>query len=133
MTAVDEPAVAERARTDDLKMVARGGSLNFIGAVANGLFQFALVVVVNGTASTIPFQQESALTVFQNDMEELLIHTGWQLQECQPERRQKRDRRRFPRVTNDRRRWWTDPAPADKVYVPTRGDRRTNKYRAEKD
>ena len=46
MTAVDEPAVAERARTDDLKMVARGGSLNFIGAVANGLFQFALVVVV---------------------------------------------------------------------------------------
>ncbi|HTO59496.1 MAG TPA: hypothetical protein VMJ74_16970 [Pseudomonadales bacterium] len=94
---------------------------------------FALVVVVNGTASTIPFQKESALTVFQNDMEELLVHTGWQLQECQPERRQKRDRRRFPRVTNDRRRWWTDPAPTDNVYVPTRGDRRTSKSRAEKD
>ena len=46
MTAVGEPAVAQRERTDDLKMVARGGSLNFIGAVANGLFQFALVVVV---------------------------------------------------------------------------------------
>ena len=38
MTAVGEPAVAERERTDDLEMVARGGSLNFIGAVANGLF-----------------------------------------------------------------------------------------------
>jgi len=46
VTAVGEPAVAERERTDDLEMVARGGSLNFIGAVANGLFQFALVVVV---------------------------------------------------------------------------------------
>jgi O-antigen/teichoic acid export membrane protein len=46
VTAVDEPAPALRDRADDLKMVARGGSLNFIGAVANGLFQFALVVVV---------------------------------------------------------------------------------------
>ena len=34
------------ARSDDLRMVARGGSLNFVGAAANGLFQFLLVVAV---------------------------------------------------------------------------------------
>jgi O-antigen/teichoic acid export membrane protein len=34
------------ARSDDLRMVARGGSLNFAGALANGLMQFVLVVAV---------------------------------------------------------------------------------------
>lgn len=53
---------------------------------------YTLVVMTNGTASTIPFQDESALTIFQNDMEEVLVHTGWTLQECVPERRRKRDR-----------------------------------------
>jgi hypothetical protein len=93
---------------------------------------FTLVIIVNGVASNIPFQKESALTVFQSDMEELLVHTGWQLQECQPERRRKRDRRRFPRVTNDRRRWWTDPTSGD-IYVPAGGERRTSRNRAHKD
>jgi hypothetical protein len=93
---------------------------------------FALVIVVNGSPSTIPFQKESALNVFQNDMEELLVHTGWALQECHPERRRKRDRRRFPRVTNDRRRWWTDPV--DEVHVaPPRRERRAARSRADKD
>ncbi len=47
MTTVEQPATtAEHERTSDLRMVARGGSLNFIGAVANGLLQFGLVVVV---------------------------------------------------------------------------------------
>ena len=76
---------------------------------------FTLVVIVNGNASNIPFQKESALNVFQNDMEDLLVHTGWQLQACVPERRKKRDRRKFPRAANDRRRWWTDPI--GEVYV----------------
>ncbi|MGN6378991.1 MAG: MATE family efflux transporter [Gaiellales bacterium] len=36
----------DKARANDLRMVARGGSLNFVGAAANGIFQFLLVVVV---------------------------------------------------------------------------------------
>ena len=92
---------------------------------------FTLVVIRDGTVSNIPFHEESALTVFQTDMEELLVHTGWTLQECQPERRRKRDRRKFPRVSNDRRRWWTDPM-GDESVVPARGERRTSRRRAEK-
>jgi len=92
---------------------------------------FTLVVITNGTVSNIPFQDESALAVFQTDMEELLVHTGWTLQSCQPERRRKRDRRGFPRVTNDRRRWWTDPAE-DAADVPVRPERRTAKRRVHK-
>jgi len=93
---------------------------------------FALVIITNGTVSNIPFQEESALTVFQTDMEELLVHTGWTLQACQPERRRKRDRRSFPRVTNDRRRWWTDPV-GDTSVVAARGGKRPNRRRADKD
>ena len=33
-------------RESDLKSVARGGTLNFIGSVVNGVLQFVLVVVV---------------------------------------------------------------------------------------
>jgi hypothetical protein len=96
-----------------------------------------LVVIANGNVSTIPFQDESALRVFQADMEELLVRTGWVLQEFSPERR-KRDRRGFPRITNDRRRWWTDPVgDADKVdaspVAQARGDRRAVRGRAAKD
>jgi hypothetical protein len=92
---------------------------------------FTLAVIRDGSISNIPFHEESALNVFQNDMEELLVHTGWTLQECRPERRRKSDRRTFPRVTNDRRRWWTDPA-GDESAVPVGGDRRTNRRRAAK-
>ena len=47
MTSVaDTEKAVDQARADDLRMVARGGSLNFVGAAANGIFQFALVVVV---------------------------------------------------------------------------------------
>jgi len=92
---------------------------------------FALVVIRDGTVQNIPFHEEAALTVFQTDMEELLVHTGWTLQECQPERRRKRDRRRFPRIENDRRRWWTDPA-GEESAVPASGERRASRRRAEK-
>jgi len=90
----------------------------------------ALVVIRNGNIQHIPFHEEAALDVFQNDMEELLVHTGWTLQECVPERR-KRDRRRFPRVTNDRRRWWTDPV-GDESAVPAGGERRTSRRKTAK-
>lgn len=92
---------------------------------------FTLVVMTNGTVSNIPFREESALAVFQNDMEEMLIHTGWALQECEPERR-RRDRRRFPRVTNDRRRWWTDPV-GDVPVVHAQEEKRSGRRKADKD
>lgn len=94
---------------------------------------FMLVVIVNGSASNIPFQKEATLNVFQGDMEELLVHTGWQLQECVPERRKKRDRRRFPRIANDRRRWWTDPAGEVYVAQPQPRRERRSARRANKD
>jgi hypothetical protein len=45
---------------------------------------------------------------FQADMEQLLLGTGWSLEAFSPDRRTGLDRRRAPRITNDRRRWWTD-------------------------
>jgi len=98
-----------------------------------------LVVMANGSVSTIPFKDESALVVFQADMEELLVRTGWVLQECTPERRRKRDRRGFPRIDNDRRRWWTDPV-SDRGKIDggapvthAAGDRRAGRGRVAKD
>jgi hypothetical protein len=70
----------------------------------------ALVITTNDGVSTIPFNDPAALNTFQRDMEEVLVHTGWTLQQFSPERRT-RDRRGFPRETNDRRRWWTDSVP----------------------
>jgi O-antigen/teichoic acid export membrane protein len=79
MTAVDEPAPALRERTDDLKMVARGGSLNFIGALANGLFQFALVVVVTRAltkSASGAFFEAIALFLILSNTAELGADTG---------------------------------------------------------
>jgi len=53
------------------------------------------------------FREEAALVKFQGDMEEFLLKTGWSLAHFSPERRVQ-DRRGFPRVDVDRRRWWTD-------------------------
>jgi hypothetical protein len=41
-------------------------------------------------------------------METLLLKTGWTFQGYEPDRRTGRDRRGWPRRSNDRRRWWTD-------------------------
>ncbi len=71
-----------------------------------------LVVMTSGRPTVdIPFRDVAALEAFQSDMEEVLVHTGWSLIRFEPESRV-RDRRHFPRVNNDRRRWWTDPVPA---------------------
>jgi hypothetical protein len=67
-----------------------------------------LVITTTDGSSTIPFHDSAALSTFQGDMEEMLNHTGWSLQQFAPESRVG-DRRGFPRETNDRRRWWTDP------------------------
>lgn len=57
---------------------------------------------------TVTFHDVSALTVFQADMEAMLVRTGWSLESFEPERRQDQERRLFPRENPDRRRWWTD-------------------------
>ena len=83
-----------------------------------------LVVIADGAEqSRIPFNDSAALVAFQQDMEEMLVHTGWTLVRFEPERR-RRERRRGPRVTSDRRRWWTDPVPPQPAPMRTRGRRR---------
>ena len=67
----------------------------------------ALIVTRNGESRTIEFTELPALVRFQSDMDTFLLRTGWLLLNYAPDRR-RRDRRRFPRVTDDRRRWWTD-------------------------
>lgn len=57
---------------------------------------------------TYRFESLVELVPFQSDMEYLLLQTGWSFASFCPERRTFRDRRTFPRVTDDRRRWWTD-------------------------
>ena len=68
-----------------------------------------LVVAVKGQSPrSYAFPDMMALTRFQNDMEQFLVHTGWSLLSFSPERRTGRDRRDWPRLT-ERRRWWTGP------------------------
>jgi len=57
---------------------------------------------------TIPFRDLEALVTFQMDMERVLLATNWLLEDFSPDRRRYADRRAFPRIENDRRRWWTD-------------------------
>jgi hypothetical protein len=66
-----------------------------------------LVVTLNDSSRTFTFPDEQASMRFQADMETLLTHTGWSFVGFLPERRNRRDRRSFPRLT-ERRRWWTD-------------------------
>ena len=67
----------------------------------------ALIVTRDGVSRTIDFPELAALVRFQKDMDTFLLRTGWLLLSYAPDRR-RRDRRKFPRATNDRRRWWTD-------------------------
>ncbi len=70
---------------------------------------FLLLVTTNGTTKTYRFSDLDRLIAFQTNMEDFLVRTGWSLESFTPERRNGRDRRRMPRIENDRRRWWTDP------------------------
>jgi hypothetical protein len=67
-----------------------------------------LNVVRTDEVRELKFEDLDALIRFQSDMETFLVRTGWTLASFSPERRSARDRRTFPRETNDRRRWWTD-------------------------
>jgi hypothetical protein len=68
----------------------------------------ALVITNAEGVRHVPFSNRDALVTFQTNMEEFLVRTGWSLAAFAPERRRYQDRRGFPRVHPDRRRWWTD-------------------------
>src|SRR5689334_12228616 len=67
-----------------------------------------LVIAGDGTPRSYFFRETHRLEAFQRDMETLLLKTGWTFQGYEPDRRAGRDRRGWPRRSNDRRRWWTD-------------------------
>lgn len=70
--------------------------------------RFELELSGPGAPRTYRFDEMTALVKFQSDMEHFLIKTGWSLEQFSPDRRTGQDRRTFPRVDVDRRRWWTD-------------------------
>ena len=67
-----------------------------------------LIITHTDGCHTLPFNHLEALVTFQTDMERVLLSTGWLLANFSPDRRRYGDRRTFPRIDNDRRRWWTD-------------------------
>lgn len=67
-----------------------------------------LIVAGDGAPRSYFFREPSRLEVFQHDMETLLLKTGWAFVDFQPDKRGVRDRRGWPRKSDDRRRWWTD-------------------------
>jgi len=67
-----------------------------------------LVIAGDGTPRSYFFRETHRLEAFQRDMETLLLKTGWTFQGYEPDARSGRDRRGWPRRSNDRRRWWTD-------------------------
>lgn len=73
--------------------------------VANGV---NLVVAGEGVPRTYTFPDVEKLVRFQSDMEAFLLRTGWHFTEFTPERRMGTERRLFPRIDRERRRWWTD-------------------------
>jgi hypothetical protein len=73
--------------------------------------EVVLVVRQPEGARELPFENLEALERFQDTMETFLLRTGWTFASFSPDRRTPLDRRTFPRITNDRRRWWTDGVP----------------------
>jgi len=73
-----------------------------------------LVIAGDGTPRSYFFRELERLEAFQRDMETLLLKTGWTFQAYEPDRRAGRDRRGWPRRSNDRRRWWTDGAGSNR-------------------
>ena len=78
----------------------------------------ALIIGGDGAPRSYFFREYDRLETFQKDMETLLLKTGWSFVSYEPDQRTGRDRRDFPRRTNDRRRWWTDGAPRQRHAPP---------------
>ena len=68
---------------------------------------FELLVSDKDGKRAFRFRDIERLVMCQSDMETFLVRTGWSLADFSPDRRVA-DRRLFPRVSPDRRRWWTD-------------------------
>ena len=66
------------------------------------------IVTEGGSPRLCRFRNLVSLNGFQTDMEKLLLNTGWAFLRFSPESRRGSDRRGFPRMIADRRRWWTD-------------------------
>jgi hypothetical protein len=79
-----------------------------------------LTVVREGGSSSYEFADATGLVNFQNDMEAMLVQTGWSFVEFSPDHRTGRDRRGWPRMPNDRRRWWTDGAEPTELEIRAR-------------
>src|SRR5882672_3439245 len=69
---------------------------------------YQLVITESGRSRTFTFRDLERLVVFQKDMEDFLVRTGWSLAGFSPDWRNGGDRRGMPRDALDRRRWWTD-------------------------
>jgi hypothetical protein len=81
-----------------------------------------LLVLGDGDGGrTYSFQDQVALVRFQSDMEALLLQTGWSFVAFEPDQRTGRDRRGWPRLSTDRRRWWTDGRPDERPRPLKRG------------
>jgi hypothetical protein len=80
-----------------------------------------LTVTQGDDSKSFRFDDAAGLISFQTDMETMLVQTGWSFVEFSPEQRRGRDRRGWPRLVGDRRRWWTD---GTRLVVPSRGAKR---------
>jgi hypothetical protein len=67
-----------------------------------------LIVAGDGVPRVYWFPDVEKLVHFQSDMEVFLLRTGWHFSEFSPERRRGTERRTWPRLSRERRRWWTD-------------------------
>jgi hypothetical protein len=83
-----------------------------------------LTVTKNDTPHVYRFDDALALVRFQSDMEAMLVQTGWSFVEFTPDRRSGRDRRGWPRLLSDRRRWWTDGLRDTTPVSSSRNNRR---------
>jgi hypothetical protein len=75
-----------------------------------------LIECTGKPARTYTFETPERMERFQNDMESLLLATGWRFDKFTPESRRVLDRRLFPRLSRDRRRWWTDGCSGSQPY-----------------
>lgn len=101
-SAADNTDVDERvwtfSRGDERLSISREDSPDGVTLIVDG----------GGTPRSYVFRDLDRVDIFQQDMETLLLKTGWTFRGFAPDRRTGRDRRGWPRRANDRRRWWTD-------------------------
>lgn len=109
--------VADRSFVDSHWLFSRDGDRL---EIRRETVEEGIVLVIeapDGAPHSYLFTDLAKLQSFQADMERLLLDTGWTFEEFGPDRRSGHDRRSFPRINNDRRRWWTDSRRPSKEGV----------------